>query len=121
VAEVDKSYQYQVKTLKCIGDLQYRYAKPNMAFWEEEGYEFELVNRPAWLSIDEDTGVVTGTPGLNDKGAFNVTVMCHRKFPHELKEGDYRPRYFMKTSPRFQSTHQQRFELRVRQGRADTG
>jgi len=34
--EVNKPYRYQVKTLKCIGDLQYRYAEPNMDFWEEE-------------------------------------------------------------------------------------
>jgi len=110
----DKPYHYQVKTLKCIGDLQYRYAEPNMNFWEEEGYEFELIEKPTWLNIDKDTGLLTGTPSSSDKGTHNVTVVCHRKFPHELKPEDYRSSYFLKNSPRFQSRHQQTFELNVR-------
>jgi hypothetical protein len=110
---VDKPYRYEVKTLKCIGDLQFRYAEPNMDFWEEEGYEFELIGKPAWLSIDKDTGLLAGTPGSRDKGTHKVTVVCHRKFPHELKSGDYRSSYFLKNGPRFQSRHQQTFELNV--------
>jgi hypothetical protein len=113
-AEINKPYNYQAKTLNCIGDLQYRYAKPNKKFWEKEGYEFELTEKPAWLSIDKNTGLLTGTPGLNDKGTHRVTVVCHRTFPHELKEGDYRSSYFLKNSPRFHAKHQQSFDLKVR-------
>lgn len=113
-AEVNKPYRYQVKTLKCIGDLQYRYAEPNMKFWEEEGYGFELTEKPAWLSIERDTGLITGTPNSNDKGTYNVTVVCHRTFPHELKEGDYRASDFLKNDERFQSRYQQAFEVNVR-------
>ena len=113
-ANVGKSYRYQVKTLNCIGDLQYRYAKPNMDFWEQEGYEFELTQKPAWLSVGKSTGLITGKPDLIDKGTHRVTVVCHRKFPHELKEGDYRSSSFLKNSPRFQSTYQQSFKLNVR-------
>jgi hypothetical protein len=113
-AEVDKSYRYQVKTLKCIGDLQFRYAKPDMDFWELEGYEFELTQNPDWLTVDKNTGLITGTPGLNDKGTHTVNVVCHRKFPRELKSGDYRSSYFLKNSPRFSAKHQQSFELNVR-------
>ena len=113
-AKVDKSYRYQVKTLNCIGDLQYRYAKPNMDFWEQEGYEFELTRKPAWLNMDKSTGLITGTPGKNDKGTYIVNVVCHRKFPRELEPGDFRPSNFLKNSPRFQSTYQQSFKLNVR-------
>jgi len=113
-AKVDKPYRYQVKTLNCIGDLQYRYAKPNMDFWEEEGYEFELTQKPAWLTVDKSTGLIKGTPGLTDKGAHRITIVCHRTFPHELKEGDYRSSHFLKNSPRFSAQHQQSFDLNVR-------
>jgi hypothetical protein len=113
-ARVDKPYRYQVKTLNCIGDLQYRYAEPNMDFWEEEGYEFELTQKPAWLTIDKSTGLITGTPGLNDKETHIVNVVCHRKFPHELESEDYRSSSFLKSSPRFNAKHQQSFELNVR-------
>ena len=112
-AKVAKPYRYQVKTLNCIGDLQYRYAKPNKDFWEKEGYEFELTQKPAWLTTDKSTGLITGTPGLTDIGTHHITVVCHRKFPHELKEGDYRPSSFLKNSPRFSAKHQQSFDLNV--------
>jgi hypothetical protein len=114
LAKVGKSYCYKVKTLNCIGDLQFRYAKPNKKFWEKEGYEFELTEKPAWLSVDKDTGLITGTPDLTDKGIHRVNVLCHRTFPHELKEGDYRPSYFLKNSPRFKATHKQSFDLNIR-------
>jgi hypothetical protein len=113
-AKVGTPYRYQLNTLKCIGDLQYRYAKPNMDFWEKEGYEFKLIRKPAWLEVDKNSGLITGTPGLADKGTHRVTVVCNRTFPHELKEGDYRPSSFLKNSPRFSAKHQQSFDLNVR-------
>jgi hypothetical protein len=111
--KVNKPYRYKVKTLNCIGDLQYRYAKPNMDFWEKEGYEFELTQKPTWLTVDKNTGLITGTPNLTDKGIHRITIVCHRTFPHELKEGDYRPSNFLKNSPRFSAKHKQSFELNV--------
>jgi hypothetical protein len=113
MAKVNKSYRYQAKTLSCIGDLQFRYAKPNKKFWEKEGYEFELTEKPAWLSVDKNTGLITGIPSKSDKGIHRVTVVCHRTFPHELKEGDYRPKYFLKNSLRFKASHKQSFGLNV--------
>ena len=113
-AEVGRPYRYELKTLGCLGDLQYRYAQPNLAFWETEGYEFELVEKPAWLSVDKDSGVLAGTPDPGDRRTARVTVVCHRRFPHELKAGDHRPSYFLKEAPRFQASHRQTFELSVR-------
>jgi hypothetical protein len=113
-ARIDRLYSYQVKTLNCIGDLQYRYAEPIKDFWEKEGYEFELIQKPAWLTVDKNSGLIKGTPGSADKGTHRVTVVCHRTFPHELKEGGYRPSSFLKNSPRFSAEHQQSFELNVR-------
>lgn len=113
-AEVGESYRYEVRTLSCIGDLQHRYAQPNMAFWETESYECELTEKPTWLSVDKGTNTLVGTPGPNDRGAHRVTVVCHRSFPRELRPGDYRASDFLKNAPRFQSSHQQTFELNVR-------
>jgi hypothetical protein len=113
-AEVGEPYRYEVKTLKCIGDLQYRYAQPNAAFWETEGYEFELTEEPAWLSVNKNSGTLAGTPGPHDRGTSRVTVVCHRRFSRELKLGDHRPSYFLKDAPRFQASHQQTFELTTR-------
>jgi len=113
-SKLGRPYRYEVKTLGCLGDLQYRYARPNTAFWETEGYEFELADKPAWLSVDTDSGILTGTPGAGDRGTSRVIVICRRRFPHELKPGDHRPSYFLKEDPRFQASHQQTFELSVR-------
>jgi len=113
-AKVGEPYRYKAKTLSCIGDLQYRYAQPNVAFWESEGYEFELTERPAWLSVDRNSGALTGTPDPGDQGTSRVTVVCHRRFPRELKPGDHRPSYFLKDARRFQASHKQTFELTVR-------
>jgi hypothetical protein len=113
-ARVGKPYRYKPRTLGCIGDLQYRYAQPNMAFREEEGYEFELAERIAWLSLDKSTGALAGTPGPDDRGTHRVTLVCRRMFERELKEGDYRSSYFLKDAPRFQSSCRQSFELNVR-------
>jgi len=113
-ARVGKPYLYKVRTLSCIGDLQYRYAQTNMAFWEEEGYQFELGEKPAWLSVDKSTGTLTGTPCSNDRGFHRVTVVCRRIFPRELKPADHRSSYFRKDAPRFQSSCRQTFELNVR-------
>lgn len=113
-AEVGEPYRYAAKTLGCIGDLQYRYAQPNMAFWETEGYEFELTQRPTWLSVDGNSGILTGTPGPDDRGTSRVTIACHRRFPRELKPADRRSSYFLKDAQRFQASHQQTFELTVR-------
>ena len=113
-AEAGKPYHYRVRTLSCIGDLQFRYAEPGMTFWEEEGYTFELADGPAWLTLDEDTGILSGKPYPSDKGTHRVAVICRRKFPRELKPGDYRSSYFLKDDPRFQARHQQTFDLSVR-------
>ena len=113
-ARVGRPYLYRVRTLSCIGDLQFRYAQPNMAFWEEEGYQFELGEKPAWLGVDKSTGALTGTPGSNDRGSCRVTVTCRRTWPRELKPADHRSSYFLKDAPRFQSSCRQSFELNVR-------
>jgi putative Ig domain-containing protein len=110
---VGKPYRYQLKTLNCLGDLQYRYAKPNYKFWEIEGHECELTEGPPWLELDTDVGILSGTPTHQDIGVHRVTITCRRTYPRELKSDDYRSSYFLKDQPRFQAHDQQTFELTV--------
>jgi len=70
--------------------------------------------KPAWLSVEKDAGVLAGTPGPGDQGTARITLVCNRRFPHELKSGDHRPSSFVKDAPRFQASHQQTFDLTVR-------
>jgi hypothetical protein len=113
-AVVGESYQYQLKSLACLGDLQYRYAKPNYAFWEAEGHEFQLAEGPSWLTFDPQIGLLSGTPTQEDTGVHQVTVTCRRTYPRELKADDYRSSYFLKRDQRFQAEHRQEFGLIVR-------
>jgi hypothetical protein len=113
-AVVGEPYRYQAETLKCLGDLQYRYTEPNYAFWEVEGYEFELTEGSSWLALDQETGVLTGTPAEQDAGVHQVTITCHRTYPRELKPGDDRSSGFVKNDPRFQAQDQQTFDVTVR-------
>ena len=74
-----------------------------------------LTEHPAWLTVDTESGVVTGVPGPGDAGMFRVTVRCRRTYPRELKRGDYRPSYFLKDHLRFQATHEQTFAVTVKE------
>jgi len=113
-AAAGKPYRYQLRTLQCLGDLQYRYAKPHAKFWEKEGYEFELVEGPAWLRLDKAAGLLTGTPSARQVGKHRVRIVCHRRYPAELKKGDYRASIFLKDAAKFQAKHEQTFVLSVR-------
>jgi hypothetical protein len=112
-AKAGKPYQYQVLTLRSLGNLQRRYQKPNYAFWEKEGYEFFLTNAPPWLKIDKQTGLISGVPNTTDAGKTPVTTTVRRTWPHEVKKGDDRYEYFSKDSHQFQATDQQSFTLTV--------
>ncbi|HJN16493.1 MAG TPA: Ig domain-containing protein, partial [Armatimonadota bacterium] len=110
-AEAGRPHTCTVKTLRCDGDLQYRYQKPGYAYWEREGYEFSLAEGPPWLSIDAATGVLSGTPP--QPGQFPVRVVAKRTWPDEVKADQYRPEYFAKDAPEFQAEDEQTFTLTV--------
>ncbi len=112
-ARVGVPYAYQVRTLRCNGDLQYRYQKPGYGWWEKEGYAFELAQGPKWLHIDLETGLLSGTPTVGDLGPVPVRVKVRRTWPNEVKKDQYRPKYFLKDAPKFQAEDVQSFELRV--------
>ena len=119
-------YEYKVLTLQSMGDLQYRaYTgdKSGLGYWEREGYQFYLGNGPKWLTIDSDTGIISGVPGKGDAGEFPVTVRVNRTYPYEVtkqdvlsgdeESDDNRPESSMKTGPEFPVSDEQMFVLKV--------
>lgn len=79
-AKVDEVYRYEAKSLRSLGDYQCkqdRAAKQKRyayQFWDIEEETFKLVEGPAWLSVDEKTGVVSGTPAAGDVGSATVKL-----------------------------------------------
>lgn len=73
-ATIGKEYQYQVSTIRSLGDLRLRVVegKEVASFWDIEKPRFSLTVGPTWLSIDENTGVLRGVP--NAAGSVEVIV-----------------------------------------------
>lgn len=112
-AVAGKPYRYELKILRSIGDLQYRYRKPNQQFWEREEYEFELVQGPKWLKLDPKKGVLSGVPSAKDMGTASVEILVCRLHPHEVSVDEKAGDCFQKTAPEFQARHRQKFRIRV--------
>ncbi len=85
-ARVGTAYRYEAKTIQSIGDLSYRDFPPDQfyqaAFWEPDRPRFSLVEElsrcgnpvPRWLSIEAQSGVLSGTPGPGDAGDYQINV-----------------------------------------------
>jgi hypothetical protein len=112
-ARVGELWEYRPETLVSLGDLQSRYVAPIYTFWEREGYTFEVTEGPAWLTWDEKTGVLGGTPAKEDTGLAQVTLTCHRTYPDEVGPEEHQASHFQKTHVNFQASDSQTFEVRV--------
>lgn len=112
-AKAGELYEYRVLTLRSLGDLQYRYQKPGYSFWEREGYEFLLTESPVWLTMNPETGVISGTPGNYNTEESRITMIVNRTWPHEVKSNQYRPEHFMKDIPEYEASDTQSFILKV--------
>lgn len=84
VAQVGQPYQYPIATVSSVGDWQHRYDSPGDGYWEKESYRFERLEGPAWLTVDADTGLVTGIPPEGALGHFPVTIGITTHFPDEV-------------------------------------
>jgi len=74
-ARLNKPFQYRLKAIRSIGDLRCRRSERssyNAAFWDREHYSFEVEGLPEGLSLDGQTGLVSGTP--RETGRFDLTV-----------------------------------------------
>lgn len=71
-ANVGREYRYEVLCIRSIGDLQCRENEVKK-FYDIENPKFSLIKAPAWLSINPNTGLLSGTPPAS-KGSEDVIV-----------------------------------------------
>jgi hypothetical protein len=98
-ARVGADYRCQVSAIRSLGDLRMRTVegKDMTSFWDIEQPRFALAKGPAWLRIDEKTGVLSGVPDAAGKVDVVVTVSLERpvrtlddtrlSWGHELVKG----------------------------------
>jgi hypothetical protein len=73
-ARAGKFYRCPFAIIRSLGDLRTRVVggKETMSFWDIERPKFQLKEGPRWLSIDEASGLLSGTP--DRVGRSNVVV-----------------------------------------------
>lgn len=79
-AKLGEEYRYAVGAIQSLGDLRMRMVagKETTNFWDIERPRFSLQRGPAWLSIDEQTGRLSGTPTAAGKSEVVITVTLER-------------------------------------------
>jgi len=80
-AQVGAEYCYPVLANRSLGDLSSRMAddRQTSGYFDIEKPRFTLTQGPAWLRIDEATGVLSGTPDKLGKADVIVTVAIDRQ------------------------------------------
>jgi len=86
-APAGQPYSYQVKAIRSIGDLTRRDSakpKPGTRFWKIEPLRFSLTQKLSWMSIDPDTGLITGTSdGTGGTVTVSVTLTKEHRLVHD--------------------------------------
>jgi hypothetical protein len=86
-APVGQPYRYQVRAIRSLGDLTRRDTarpKPGARFWKIEPLTFSLAQKPSWMSIDADTGLITGTSdGTGGTVIVSVTLTKEHRLVHD--------------------------------------
>ncbi len=75
-----EEYVYAVATIRSLGDYRMRVVdgKETTSFWDLEKPRFSIERGPAWLTIDKDTGRLSGTPDAVGKSEVVVAVSLER-------------------------------------------
>jgi hypothetical protein len=79
-AQVGAEYHYQVRANRSLGDLSSRMVddRQTSGYFDIEKPRFTLTQGPAWLRIDEATGVLSGTPDVPGRADVIVIVTIDR-------------------------------------------
>jgi hypothetical protein len=87
-ARVGSEYRYALAAIRSLGDLRTRVVggKETMSYWDVENPRFALQQGPAWLKIDERTGVLSGIPESPGKVVITVAATIDREV-RKLDEG----------------------------------
>jgi hypothetical protein len=80
-AKVGAEYRYQIHVIRSLGDVSARMKGGDQVsgYFDIEKPKFALDQGPAWLKIDEATGVLRGTPDAAGKVQVTVTAAIDRK------------------------------------------
>jgi hypothetical protein len=80
-AKVGAEYRYALAAVRSIGDLRSRVVngRETASFWDIEKPRFALTQGPAWLKVDEVTGLLSGTPDKAGKVEVVVTATIDRE------------------------------------------
>jgi hypothetical protein len=70
------AYHYPVEAIRSLGDLRTRVVngKETMRFWDVERFRFDIERGPRWLTIDQATGLLSGTPDRSGTSEVVVRV-----------------------------------------------
>jgi hypothetical protein len=79
-AKVGAPYRYAVSAIRSLGDLRTRVVggKETMNYWDIEHPRFVLEQGPAWLKVDERTGLLSGVPDKPGKVTVRLTATIDR-------------------------------------------
>jgi hypothetical protein len=79
-ARVGTEYRYQVAVIHSLGDLRGRMVdgKQVAGFWDIEKPRYAITKGPSWLRIDENTGLLRGTPDAAGTAEVVVAVRLER-------------------------------------------
>jgi hypothetical protein len=80
-ARVGTEYRYQMRANRSLGDLSSRMVddRQTSSYFDIEKPRFTLAHGPAWLRMDEATGVLSGTPDVSGSTDVAVTVTIDRQ------------------------------------------
>jgi len=80
-AKVGAEYRYQVCANRSLGDLSARMKGNSQVsgYFDIEKPKFALIQAPAWLKIDEATGVLSGAPDAKGRVQVAVTATIDRQ------------------------------------------
>jgi hypothetical protein len=80
-ARVGAEYRYQVLANRSLGDLGSRMTgdQQTSGYFDIEKPRFVLTQGPAWLKIDEATGLLSGTPDVPGRAEVTVTATIERQ------------------------------------------
>lgn len=86
-ANAGREYRYALRATASLGDLSMRMknGKEARGYFDIEKPKFAIERGPSWLRIDDNTGVLSGTPDMPGKNEVVVTARIEREV-RELDE-----------------------------------
>jgi hypothetical protein len=80
-AKSGAEYVYELRAVRSIGDVRMRMinGRETLNYWDAEKPQYELEQGPAWLSIDGETGRLSGKSDRPGRAEVTVAVSLRRE------------------------------------------